>query len=295
MEKNSSTSNEHAIDAENLKSTHRCQEHANLNMHQDINRVYSCSGMESTEPLEEGSSSDWEPELIPTDDGKAFDFHEEFEESAEISQTEHESVEYIGKPLPIPFEVVPDELDIIPLGSIQNVIDFLIIVQQDATADDKNCALDLDSLLAMHGSKIVLGRVVDTFGPVKRPSYVVKGSAKILENISKEEISAIGAVGYVAEHSRVVLAEEIKALYPGCDASNFYDQEVPLSEQEVSDDEKEGTKRQHQKNKRRPSNCKEEEKINIPSPSETPSFDSYLSSIINREYEPLERPSKSYQ
>ena len=180
-----------------------------------------------------------------------------------------------------------------PLGSIQNVIGSLIIVQQDMlTLGEKKSALDLDSVLAMVDSKIVLGRVVDPFGPVKQPSYVIKGMPDVLKKISEGGISTTSMVGYVSEHSRIVLAEELRTLHPGCDASNLYDEEIPISEQEASDDEKECVKKQQQRSKKRMDRDRE---TNAPSPSSSPvmpSFDSYLSSVLNLEYVPLERPSK---
>lgn len=84
-------------------------------------------------------------------------------------------------------------------------------------------------------NRVPLGVLYETFGPVDKPFYVVKFE-------SEEEIepfkSRIGEpVSQVVSTARYILTEEFKT--KGTDASNFNDEEVPLEEQEFSDDEQE--------------------------------------------------------
>lgn len=234
------------------------------------------------------STSDWEPDFI-SDEEKPNEDIEDIEETTHcnLPRTENETKDYEIQ-APLPFQVAPSELNVIPVGKVQNIIDSLVIVEQKLGSEQK-LALDLDSILVLVSSRVLLGRVVDTFGPVKRPLYAIKVSPEIITQLSQGDISLNDSVGYLEEYSQLIKAEDVQGRYPGCDASNIYDEEVPLSEQEASDDEKETNNKKRQRNKR----GSESKVVNTQITTKAPSFDSYLSSLMNFEYEPLIRPSTS--
>lgn len=63
---------------------------------------------------------------------------------------------------------VPEQ-ECIPIGNIHNIIDMLVIV----AAKKGSPAIDLDSVLFLDHGKTILGKVLDVFGPVSEPMYMV--------------------------------------------------------------------------------------------------------------------------
>lgn len=63
---------------------------------------------------------------------------------------------------------VPEQ-ECITIGKVHNIIDMLVIV-----AAKQGCpAIDLDSVLFLDHGKQMLGKVLDVFGPVSEPMYMV--------------------------------------------------------------------------------------------------------------------------
>lgn len=63
---------------------------------------------------------------------------------------------------------VPEQ-ECIPIGVVHNIIDMLVIV----AAKKGSPAIDLDSVLFLDHGKNMLGKVLDVFGPISEPMYMV--------------------------------------------------------------------------------------------------------------------------
>jgi H/ACA ribonucleoprotein complex non-core subunit NAF1 len=132
---------------------------------------------------------------------------------------------------PLCLEISPDAT-ILEIGYIQSIVDDLVVIQSTILY---HYVLDIDSILCFE-DRTVLGRVFETFGPIRRPLYSVRLSA--LEHANQEWVLSKKKIYFVPDHSQFVQIQQLKQL-KGCDASNQYDEELPEEEQEFSDDEKE--------------------------------------------------------
>ncbi|CAM6032086.1 unnamed protein product [Sphagnum compactum] len=103
---------------------------------------------------------------------------------------------------PVPFVVVPDDLDIEMAGVVYGVVENMLVVRSVGLR-----ALDLDSVLCLgnenENRRLVLGRETKVY--------------------------------YVVAFASHVDAQKIKTSFPGCDASNLWDEEV--TDPEGSEDE----------------------------------------------------------
>jgi rRNA processing protein Gar1 len=123
---------------------------------------------------------------------------------------------------------IPPNVTIVEMGYVKSIVDELLIVQSTA----RHQVLDTDSILCFE-DHAVLGQIFETFGPVKQPLYSVR--LKSSNDADKEWVNLKRKVYFVPEHSQFVHIQRIR----GCDASNRYDEEVPVERQEYSDDETE--------------------------------------------------------
>ncbi|KAA8499159.1 H/ACA ribonucleoprotein complex non-core subunit NAF1 [Porphyridium purpureum] len=106
--------------------------------------------------------------------------------------------------------------------------------------------LDTESVLCTEG-RVAIGKVFETFGPVARPYYSLRFASA--EQIQKKGVAVGCAVYLVPELSRFVLPDSIRTR--GCDASNFYDEEIDAEQLEFSDDEAESAALRTKKNRKR--------------------------------------------
>ncbi|KAG5996016.1 hypothetical protein E4U54_002685 [Claviceps lovelessii] len=169
--------------------------------------------------------------------------------SAAQLRTKNEIAEVI---LPKPDITVTEEMKIEELGSIENIVDTIVLIK--AITPGEYQVLDTGSVLCTTERKVI-GVVAETIGKVLQPMYTVYFS-------SADEIKELGLeVGtklfYPVDHASYVFTEPLKNL-KGSDASNIHDEEVGDDEMEFSDDEKEAeykkAKKQKHKDKSRGKN-----------------------------------------
>lgn len=135
--------------------------------------------------------------------------------------------------IPRPEIELTEEMKIEELGSIENIVDSIVLVK--AITPGEYQVLDSGSVLCTAERKVV-GAVAETIGKVVQPMYTVYFT-------SADEIKELGLeVGtklfYPVDHASYVFTEPLKNL-KGSDASNLHDEEVGDDEMEFSDDEKE--------------------------------------------------------
>jgi rRNA processing protein Gar1 len=152
-------------------------------------------------------------------------------------RSKHE-VTYQELPIePLTIEILPEAI-IVEVGYVQSIVDDLIVIQ--STIDHHHHrALDVDSVLCFE-DRTVLGRIFETFGPVRQPLYSVRLDSS--KNAEKEWVLSRKKVYSVPDYSQFVSIQQLEKRR-GCDASNRYDEELPEEEQEFSDDEKEAIAR----------------------------------------------------
>ncbi|KAG5985257.1 hypothetical protein E4U43_006094 [Claviceps pusilla] len=160
--------------------------------------------------------------------------------SAAQLRTKNEIAEVI---LPKPDITVTEEMKIEELGSIENIVDTIVLIK--AITPGEYQVLDTGSVLCTTERKVI-GVVAETIGKVLQPMYTVYFS-------SADEIKELGLeVGtklfYPVDHASYVFTEPLKNL-KGSDASNIHDEEVGDDEMEFSDDEKEAEYKKAKKQK----------------------------------------------
>mmetsp|Transcript_3659 Transcript_3659/g.16163 ORF Transcript_3659/g.16163 Transcript_3659/m.16163 type:complete len:578 (-) Transcript_3659:142-1875(-) len=142
-------------------------------------------------------------------------------------KSKHElSVEDIG-PVEKLRMSIEESLTILPLGTVRSVVDGLAVVE--GMHPGATPTLDEGSVLC-ESSRGFLGSIFETFGPVSNPFYTFR-----VHDEDKERVAQGTEVFYVKEEAGVVVPEALRSR--GCDASNIYDEEIPMEAQEASDDE----------------------------------------------------------
>jgi len=186
------------------------------------------SGAES-ESVSSGAEGESVNGAIIIDDAFVDDLDEDENGTSSVHppKTKHElSVEDIG-PVEKLRMSIEENLTILPLGNVRSVVDGLAVVE--GIHPGAAPTLDEGSVLC-ESSRGFLGSIFETFGPVSNPFYTFR-----VHNEDKERITQGTEVFYVKEESGVVVAEGLTSR--GCDASNIYDEEIPMEAQEASDDE----------------------------------------------------------
>jgi H/ACA ribonucleoprotein complex non-core subunit NAF1 len=133
-------------------------------------------------------------------------------------------------------DVVLNENDkLVALGRIAQVmaLSCYVVVQSDVGSRP----LDLDNVLFLAADNSVLGRVDETFGPVKRACYTVRFNCA--DDIDLERVCAGAPVAYAPRLCKFALPEELKRAAPPSDASTEHDEEPAEHELDYSDDETE--------------------------------------------------------
>jgi len=116
-------------------------------------------------------------------------------------------------------KITVEEAECIPIGTIHNIIDMLVIVMAR-----KGCpAIDLDSVLFLDQGKKILGQVFDVFGPVNEPMYMIRFNSA--QHVLEQGVQ-VGLEVFYAPRTKHTAYVFIDALFKqkGSDASWLDDQ-----------------------------------------------------------------------
>ena len=137
----------------------------------------------------------------------------------------------------IPAEISP-QIQIIPAAFTQYYSGDFTIARSVEIKNRKNKGISPGTLLcdANHNP---ITRVLDLFGPIENPQIILKGHLPL-----KTDLYAV-----VESESVFPDPDLISKQFPGCDASNRYDEEAP--NQDFSDDEEEREYKKRSKNQKK--------------------------------------------
>lgn len=123
------------------------------------------------------------------------------------------------------------------LGTVQTTVENQVLIK--AVTDGAYRVLDEGSVLAT-ANRVVIGVVADVIGRVEAPLYTVRFNS--IDEIQNFNLVFGKEIYYLPDHSTYVFTNPLMS-QKGTDASNLYDEEVPESEQEASDDEAEAARK----------------------------------------------------
>ncbi|KAG0643872.1 Gar1/Naf1 RNA binding region-domain-containing protein [Tuber brumale] len=129
--------------------------------------------------------------------------------------------------------LLTQDMTINPVGFVKSVVGKLVLIEASDPGHQR--VLGEGSVLALE-DRTILGVVDEVLGRVEMPLYTVR--FKSPEEIKELGVNVERKVFSVAQHSEFVFTQPLKAM-KGSDASNLYDEEIPITEQEFSDDEAE--------------------------------------------------------
>ncbi|KAF3935951.1 hypothetical protein ABW19_dt0203365 [Dactylella cylindrospora] len=164
---------------------------------------------------------------------------------------------------------------IVPLGTIESVVDGLVLVKASVSAEYQ--VLNEQSMLCFD-DRSLLGSVQETFGRVEQPYYTVR--LKDAEEAESLNATLGRKVNYVPSHSTFLFTKTIRAL-KGSDASNLHDEEVGDDERDFSDDEAEAEFKRRQKEEKK---SKAAPRVQAPLPD-----------VVDEPYVPLSRPANLHE
>lgn len=169
------------------------------------------------------------------------------------------------------------------VGNLIQVAEKTAIVKA-AVSGEFRILQDTSSVLCFE-DRTVLGVLYETFGQVQSPHYAVKFDSV---ETAQQFVERKGQkVYYVVPASNFIFTEQVRAI-KGSDASNLHDEEIPVEEQEFSDDEKE----MEAKRKKKPKNRKKKQSSNGP-PSKRVANMQFRPDFDDPNYNPLQRPAQS--
>lgn len=142
---------------------------------------------------------------------------------------------------------IDEETQISLLGKIQSVFNGNIIAHANSSAEYKVLK---DGAIFCLQDKTLIGTLVEVFGPIELPFYRVALSKKEAENVDEWKAKIGENVYTVLNEVDWLNTTELKKI-KGSDASNPYDEEIPIEEQEFSDDEEERRFMKMKKNKKK--------------------------------------------
>ncbi|SMN18398.1 similar to Saccharomyces cerevisiae YNL124W NAF1 RNA-binding protein required for the assembly of box H/ACA snoRNPs and thus for pre-rRNA processing [Maudiozyma saulgeensis] len=160
--------------------------------------------------------------------------------------------------IPEDYKVKPNE-KIQPLGTIKSIYENNIIVA--ATISGEQRVLKDGSIFCLENREVI-GTLSEVFGPLTNPFYRIcfkKEKQEQIENLVKDNMGSI--VYYVVPEAHWVDTFELKRM-KGTDASNGFDEELPESEQEFSDDEKEALFKKMKKDSKNKNKNKNKNQVN---------------------------------
>jgi len=111
-------------------------------------------------------------------------------------------------------------------------------------ADTTSGVLNLDNII-FDSNKIPVGYLDDVVGKIDNPFYIIK----FLPTYTGNTDLTGSVMSYVKEKAKYVNKQEL-VRQKGCDASNAFDEEVDLDEEDVSDDDQEAVKKVRKFNKK---------------------------------------------
>lgn len=158
--------------------------------------------------------------------------------------SKNETAEENAPTLPDDYSI-PENAPLEYVGNISGVVDKSVIIM--ATTSGEYRVLNEESVLCLE-DRTVVGLLFEIFGRLQSPLYRVHlGSAEKAEEFRLK----IGTkVFYVVPDAKFLLTDSIKHI-KGTDASNCHDEELPVEEQEFSDDEQEQASKLAKKKKKR--------------------------------------------
>lgn len=130
------------------------------------------------------------------------------------------------------------------IGEIVGFVEKSIVVKSVTSAEFRY--LREGSVLCFE-DRTPIGYLFEIFGPVSKPMYRIKFNDDETLQIFKDKKNE--KVFYVVPKSHFAYTDAIKSV-KGTDASNWNDEELPVEEQEFSDDEKEMESKKSRKKKR---------------------------------------------
>ncbi|ODQ68126.1 NAF1-domain-containing protein [Nadsonia fulvescens var. elongata DSM 6958] len=202
----------------------------NIDLGSDSNSDSSSSDSDESSDVSD-SESDSENESNE-DNGIKLDGLSDDEDSVGPLRTKNEIVDAPVPILPEDFVITP-QMAIEPIGTLLSVLDSTAVIKASVSGEFR--VLD-DKSVFCFGDRSLIGMLFETFGRVQAPMYTVK--FKDPEQTIPLKSRKGETVYYVVSNASFIYTDNIKAI-KGSDASNWHDEEIPIEEQEHSDDEKE--------------------------------------------------------
>ncbi|GME82766.1 unnamed protein product [Ambrosiozyma monospora] len=196
------------------------------------------------------SSSDESSDESDTDTKKkrvVEDMDSDVDEGPIVSK--NEIVDEKAPVLPEDFTIAPDE-PIQFIGTATGFVERSVLIKGASSAEFRVLK---EGAIFCFEDRTPLGPMFEIFGQLQSPVYRVKFNT--VEEFEKLKSRKGERVYYVVSKSEFVLTSDIKAI-KGSDASAWNDEELPLDQQEFSDDEKEAAaksakKKRKNKNKKK--------------------------------------------
>lgn len=159
-------------------------------------------------------------------------------------KTKNEVLDEPAPQLPADFTINP-KTQIECAGTLGNISEKTVLITASTSGEYR--ILNENSIFCF-ADRTPIGILYETFGRIQSPIYIVKFDSP---DKARELKSRVGEkVYYVVSSSSFVLTEAIKKV-KGCDASDMHDEEIPIEEQDFSDDAKESEKKTKKKNKKK--------------------------------------------
>lgn len=142
--------------------------------------------------------------------------------------------------VPEGFEITP-KMTLEPMGELLRIVERTAVIKAMLSGEYR--ILEENSILCFEDRSII-GVLFETFGRVEEPMYTVKFNTTEEADALKDRLGQ--KVCFVVQASKFVLTDQIKSIR-ATDASNWHDEELPIEDQEFSDDEKEQEFKQQRK------------------------------------------------
>ncbi|KAJ3256307.1 hypothetical protein HK103_005562 [Boothiomyces macroporosus] len=178
------------------------------------------------------SSSDSSSEEEEDNDQAELESVKSENDDFEVIKSKNETI----KPVIEPINITLTNEAIVLLGNILSIVDDTLTINSVQSGEDS--IVDLDSLVCTK-DKIVVGRLFDIIGQIKKPIYIINFNNN--QEIQEKNLKVGDELYYAPKYSNLVKTNGLKT--KGSDASNLYDEEIMEDEQEFSDDEQERLKK----------------------------------------------------
>ncbi|CCE64652.1 hypothetical protein TPHA_0I01460 [Tetrapisispora phaffii CBS 4417] len=218
---------------------------------------------EDRKEIDTGSKSHWESESDSDSDSESEESsassdassdnesNDEIEDDIEEENMEgpikskHETLEEESAEIPADYQI--SETTVLKsIGTIKSLYNNNVIVETSTSGENR--VLKDGSIFCLSKEKKLLGRLVEVFGKLTSPLYRVLLPKDADMSEWKEKVGE--DVSIIVSDSAWVDTFMIRK-FKGTDASNAFDEELPESEQEFSDDEKEMNYKKMKKQQRK--------------------------------------------